>query len=113
MPKYGSVDPEKDANAIRSSIRIGTKTWRWIHFSGFLTFAMVMVHGVASGTDSHTLWASLMYWVAGGSLLLLLYYRILVTVGVGRARKAAAIHAPAEPSAVAGSKGSPSAQPGD
>ncbi len=27
MPKYGSVDPEKDANATRASIRMGTKTW--------------------------------------------------------------------------------------
>jgi predicted ferric reductase len=67
--------------------RIGTKTWRWIHFSSFLTFALVMVHGIASGTDSRTFWASAMYWAAGGSLLFLLYYRILVTVGTGRAKK--------------------------
>jgi lambda family phage portal protein len=27
MPRYGSVDPLKDADATRASIRIGTKTW--------------------------------------------------------------------------------------
>jgi predicted ferric reductase len=93
--------------------RIGTKTWRWIHFSSFLTFALVMVHGVVSGTDSKTLWATLMYWLAGGSLLFLLYYRILVTVGVGRARKKAATQVTVKPGVTAGSKGSPAAQAGD
>ena len=70
--------------------QIGTKAWRWIHFTSFLTFAMVMVHGVASGTDRQSLWATLMYWVAGGSLLFLLYYRIFVTVGAGRGKPARA-----------------------
>jgi predicted ferric reductase len=68
--------------------RMGNKAWRWIHFSSFLTFGMVLVHGIASGTDSQTLWAAGMYWAAGGSLLFLLYYRILVTVGAGRAQQA-------------------------
>ena len=67
--------------------QLGTKTWRWIHFLSFLTFALVLVHGITSGTDSQTVWASAMYWAAGGSLLFLLYYRILVTAGNGRKRK--------------------------
>jgi predicted ferric reductase len=58
---------------------IGRRTWRWIHFLGFLTFALAMIHGVMSGTDSQTLWASALYWFAGGSLLVLLFYRILAT----------------------------------
>jgi predicted ferric reductase len=93
--------------------RIGTKAWRWIHFSSFMTFALVMVHGIVSGTDSQTLWASLMYWIAGGSLLFLLYYRILVTVGAGRSRQRATKQATAKSATMVGSKGSPAAQTGD
>jgi predicted ferric reductase len=67
--------------------QIGGKTWRWVHFAGFLTFALVLVHGILSGTDSHTVWAGVMYWFAGGSLLLLLFYRIMVTVGIKKVQR--------------------------
>ncbi|OGO37176.1 MAG: hypothetical protein A2W35_10640 [Chloroflexi bacterium RBG_16_57_11] len=94
--------------------RIGTRTWRWIHFSSFMMFALVMAHGIVSGTDTKSLWASLMYWLAGGSLLFLLYYRILVTVGMGRAKQKATKQATsAKPATVTGSSGSPVAQTGD
>lgn len=93
--------------------QIGTKAWRWIHFSSFLTFAMVMTHGIVSGTDSQALWASVMYWAAGGSVLFLLYYRILVTVGSSRARQRVAVKTPEKPVASALPKGSPAAQAGD
>lgn len=59
--------------------RIGNKAWRTIHLLSYLTFALVMVHGIVSGTDSHTAWASIMYWSTGGSLLVLLFYRILIS----------------------------------
>ncbi len=59
--------------------QLGNKTWRLIHFASFLTFAMVMVHGVVSGSDTNTIWGSAMYWASGGSLLLLVFYRIFVT----------------------------------
>jgi predicted ferric reductase len=60
--------------------RIGRSAWRGIHFISFLTFALALIHGLMSGTDSQTLWASALYWFAGGSLLVLLFYRILVTI---------------------------------
>lgn len=68
--------------------QLSGKTWRLIHFVSFLTFALVMAHGILSGTDSHTFWAVAMYWFAGGSLLLLLFYRIMVTVGVKKGQRA-------------------------
>ena len=34
--------------------KIGTKTWRTIHYIGFLAFAGALVHGVTSGTDTNT-----------------------------------------------------------
>jgi len=94
--------------------QIGTKAWRLIHFSSFMIFAMVMAHGIVSGTDTKTSWASLMYWFAGGSLLFLLYYRILVTVGIGRAKQKAVKQATTvKPAMVTGSTGSTAAQTGD
>jgi len=59
---------------------IGRRTWRWIHFLSYLTFALALIHGLMSGTDSQNLWVSALYWFAGGSLLVLLFYRILVTI---------------------------------
>lgn len=61
--------------------RIRGNTWRLIHYASFASFAMVMVHAFMSGTDTGTPWASAVYWFAGGSFLMLLFYRILATVG--------------------------------
>jgi len=69
--------------------KISGKTWRWIHYTSFLAFAAVIVHGFFSGTDSGTVWANGMYWVAGISTLFLLYYRILVTMGDKKKSRAA------------------------
>ena len=60
--------------------QMGNKTWRWVHSVSFLTFGLAILHGIASGTDTSTGWASAMYWVSGGILLFLLVYRIAVTV---------------------------------
>jgi predicted ferric reductase len=60
--------------------QIGHKTWRWIHFASYGAFLMALLHGVSSGTDSGLLWAQIMYWFAGGSLLFLLAYRVLVSL---------------------------------
>lgn len=68
--------------------QIGGKAWRWIHFASFLTFALVLVHGFLSGTDSGTVWASRLYWFAGSSLLFLLFYRIMATVGSRKPQRA-------------------------
>lgn len=57
--------------------RMGTRTWRLIHFSSFVIFAMAMFHGIFSGTDSADPWVVRMYWYAGASLFFLLIYRIL------------------------------------
>jgi predicted ferric reductase len=59
--------------------KIGTKTWRLIHFISFVMFLMVCVHGLMSGTDTNTPWAQWIYWISAGSILFLLVYRILAT----------------------------------
>jgi predicted ferric reductase len=67
--------------------RIGTKAWRWIHSLSFLSFVMVLAHGLFSGTDSGAVWVIGLYGFAGISCLFLLYYRILATVGGHKARQ--------------------------
>jgi predicted ferric reductase len=63
---------------VRSSI--GPKTWRAIHYISFLTYAMALYHGITSGTDTATSWATWYYWISGGSLVFLLIHRIVVSV---------------------------------
>jgi len=65
--------------------QLGNRTWRLVHFISFLTFVFVLIHGVFSGTDSSTAWVNILYWTAAGSTLLLLFYRILTTVGAKKA----------------------------
>lgn len=56
---------------------IGQRRWRAIHFLSFAVYAMALVHGIMSGTDTGERWASGLYWITGGSLLLLTVYRVL------------------------------------
>jgi predicted ferric reductase len=57
--------------------RLGTRTWRAIHFISFAVFALALGHGVFSGTDSLDWWARGMYLFTGGSVLFLTIYRML------------------------------------
>jgi predicted ferric reductase len=62
---------------IRKSL--GKKTWRVVHYLGFLCFLAAMIHGLTSGTDAGTVWAQDFYWITGGSFLFLVVYRILTS----------------------------------
>lgn len=59
--------------------RIVRRWWRRLHFLSFAVFALALGHGVLSGTDSGTLWARAIYWIAAASILVLTIYRILVS----------------------------------
>lgn len=58
--------------------KIGRPLWRAIHMTSFAVFLLALVHGLASGTDSDRIWAIMLYWVSGGSVLLLTVYRVLM-----------------------------------
>jgi predicted ferric reductase len=58
--------------------RLGHEVWRAIHFLSFTLFILALFHGWMSGTDSGTLWAQVIYWSTGASVLLMTIYRILV-----------------------------------
>jgi len=56
---------------------IGQKTWRALHYASFALYLMGMFHGLFSGTDSAASWAVNYYWFSAGSLLFLLFVRIV------------------------------------
>ncbi len=56
--------------------QIGQRTWRAIHFSSFLLFVLVLVHGVMSGTDTAAPWALWIYAFSGLSVTGLTGWRI-------------------------------------
>jgi predicted ferric reductase len=58
--------------------KIGSKTWRLVHFASFLAFAAALFHGMTSGTDTGSIWAILLYSASGIILLFLILYRILI-----------------------------------
>jgi predicted ferric reductase len=59
--------------------QIGRQLWRLIHLVSFSVFALALLHGIASGTDSSAQVAQITYWVTGGSVLFLTIYRILAS----------------------------------
>jgi len=55
---------------------ITQRGFRVIHFLSFAAFAMALVHGLWSGTDASSVWASGLYWVSAASVVFLTVYRI-------------------------------------
>lgn len=60
--------------------RIGRRAWRLLHFLSFAVFALALLHGIWSGSDSQSDLARVIYWGSGGSALFLTVYRVLVSL---------------------------------
>jgi predicted ferric reductase len=56
------------------------RVWRLIHYLSFLTFLLVLIHGITSGSDSAQPWAMLAYLMTGGSVWFLTVYRVVSTL---------------------------------
>jgi predicted ferric reductase len=56
---------------------IGHRLWRLIHLLSYAMFALALLHGLLSGSDSAAAWARGMYWASAASLLFLTLYRVL------------------------------------
>ncbi len=56
---------------------IGPKTWRTVHFAAFAAFVLGLSHGLFAGSDAATLWMDIIYTVTGGTVLFLIFVRIL------------------------------------
>ena len=70
--------------------RIGYAWWRRFHALAFVAFAMALVHGIATGSDTRTIWGLGLY---GGSLCLVVFLLLLrlFPEPPGRRRPVAAI----------------------
>jgi predicted ferric reductase len=55
--------------------RLPYRLWRRAHYLNFAVWALALVHGITSGTDSGTVWAVALYAVAAGSVAGLLVWR--------------------------------------
>ncbi|HUP27702.1 MAG TPA: hypothetical protein VM409_04645 [Chloroflexia bacterium] len=69
--------------------RLGVRSWRLVHSLSFALFLMTLLHGMQTGSDSGTWWATSLYWLSGASVVLAAAYRI-VAARIGRARTNAA-----------------------
>ena len=68
--------------------RLGIRTWRLVHSLSFALFLMALIHGLRSGSDSGTWWATALYWVSALSVLVGSVLRIMA-VRVGHSREKA------------------------
>ncbi len=58
--------------------RIGTRTWRRLHWATYAVFTLATVHGLAAGSSTHEAWALLLYGSATGAVLGATGWRVLV-----------------------------------
>lgn len=58
--------------------KLTQRGWRLLHFLSFATFLLVLAHGIQSGTDSDGTFMTLLYWISGGSVLLMSVFRALL-----------------------------------
>jgi predicted ferric reductase len=69
--------------------KLGQSAWRMVHYGSYGLFALVMLHGIFSGTDTGIAWSGLIYWFAGASMVVLTVYRVLVMRSAKQARAGA------------------------
>jgi predicted ferric reductase len=58
---------------------LGGQAWRRLHYASFVAFWLACVHGLALGSESATLWASLLYLGTAAPVIFLCLYRVLST----------------------------------
>ena len=61
--------------------RLGTRGWRTIHGLSYALYGLTLLHSVFSGSDSGSMWATLLYGFTAVSLVGLTVYRILLARG--------------------------------
>jgi DMSO/TMAO reductase YedYZ heme-binding membrane subunit len=44
---------------------VGARTWRWVHGLAYVTWALAMLHGIKSGTDTGVGWVEALYVACG------------------------------------------------
>jgi predicted ferric reductase len=57
---------------------IGYRTWRTLHYAGFLAWLMALLHGVTTGSDTSLPAVQAMYWATAASVLFVTVFRMLL-----------------------------------
>lgn len=60
--------------------QLGNRLWRLVHYLSYAAFAMSLLHGLFSGTDSGNMWVAGVYWLAALSLGGLTLHRAMAKV---------------------------------
>jgi sulfoxide reductase heme-binding subunit YedZ len=76
--------------------RIGTRTWRRLHWSTYALFGAFTLHGLMSGSDSDQPWVLGLYLAAIGTVAFAATWRALVPPVVSRGRTGEQARAAAE-----------------
>jgi predicted ferric reductase len=61
--------------------RIGQRSWRLVHYLGFVTFIGATVHGLMAGSDTSADWVYLGYVTISTVVVFLLSYRVVTALG--------------------------------
>jgi predicted ferric reductase len=65
---------------------IGYEWWRRLHVLTLAVYLLVTVHGLATGSDTRTIWGAAIYALSGLCVAALLWMRLLVPVGAQQRR---------------------------
>ena len=56
--------------------RLGTKAWKWLHYSSFAAWAGGLYHGLRVGTDSGELWLLGIYFLTSMAVVFAMVVRL-------------------------------------
>ena len=62
--------------------RLSYRFWRRAHYLNFAVWSLALVHGIAAGSDTNTVWALGVYAIAAASVSALTLWRVLRLRGV-------------------------------
>ena len=57
---------------------LGYRTWRTLHYTGFLAWLMALLHGITAGSDTSLPAVEAMYWATAASVLFVTVFRLLL-----------------------------------
>ena len=54
---------------------IGYRAWRVFHYGTYALFPLALLHGIGTGTDTHSLWGVAIYVITGATVIALVFWR--------------------------------------
>ncbi len=67
-----------------SRLRIGHRTWRLVHWAGYLCWPVAVAHGLGIGTDHAARWVLILTVICVGAVLAATGYRVARTIPARR-----------------------------